>query len=171
MRVLAFDPGYGRTGWGVVERGQNVARLKSPGYGVLETPAGRGMPERIGLLYADACALLARFEPDCVVMERLFFNRSATTAAGVYQAQGALLAAIGSRSCTFVEIGPSSIKQAVTGSGRANKTDVMRMVQKLLGILEPIRPDDAADALAGAIAGLQQNQLHAVLARSGVPRP
>ena len=154
MRVLAFDPGYGRTGWGVVESGREASRLVGVAYGVLETVPGSVMADRMWELYQQAAAVIAEFNPDHVIMESLFFTNNPTTVAGVYQAQGVLLAAVGASGRPITEIGPGTIKQVITGSGRAKKPEVTRMVERLLGFREPIRPDDAADALAGAVAGI-----------------
>lgn len=155
MRVLAFDPGYGRTGWGVVEESErDAARLVGVAYGVLETKPGGVMADRMADLYAQAEAVVREQAPDHVIMESLFFSKNPTTAAGVYQAQGVLLAVAGASGRPIYEIGPGTIKQVIAGSGRAKKAEVTRMVERLLGFREPIRPDDAADALAGAVAGI-----------------
>lgn len=177
MRVLAFDPGYGHTGWGVVEEGErDASRLQGVAYGVLETQPGGVMSDRMADLHAQAADVLAEFAPDYVIMESLFFSKNPTTAAGVYQAQGVLLAAVGASGRPIFEIGPGTIKQVIAGSGRAKKAEITRMVERLLGFREPIRPDDAADALAGAVAGIyhaRSGQLvHAALASGkGVTDP
>ncbi|MCR9143145.1 MAG: crossover junction endodeoxyribonuclease RuvC [bacterium] len=152
--MLAFDPGYGRTGWGVVESGREASRLVGVAYGVLETLPGGVMADRMAELYRLATEVIEEFQPDHVIMESLFFTKNPTTAAGVYQAQGVLLAAVGESGRPILEIGPGTIKQVIAGSGRAKKAEVTRMVERLLGFREPIRPDDAADALAGAVAGI-----------------
>ncbi len=165
MRVLAFDPGYGRTGWGVVESAGSD--LRGVAYGVLETPPGMPMSERMVSLFDQAGAVLAEHNPDCVIMESLFYSKNTTTAAGVYQAQGVLLTVVGRSGLQLLEIGPGTIKQVVAGSGRAKKADITRMVERLLGFSEPIRPDDAADALAGAVAGVYRARSEALIAAAG----
>jgi crossover junction endodeoxyribonuclease RuvC len=169
VRVLGFDPGYGRTGWGVVESGRDASRLVGIAYGVLETLPGGIMADRMAELYRLATEVIAEFEPDYVIMESLFFTKNPTTAAGVYQAQGVLLAAVGESGRPIQELGPGTIKQVIAGSGRAKKAEVTRMVERLLGFREPIRPDDAADALAGAVAGIyharSENLIEAALKR------
>lgn len=166
VRVLAFDPGYGRTGWGVVESGREASRLVGVAYGVLETLPGGIMADRMADLYQQATDVIAKFGPDHVIMESLFFTKNPTTAAGVYQAQGVLLAAVGVSGRPILEIGPGTIKQVIAGSGRAKKAEVTRMVERLLGFREPIRPDDAADALAGAVAGIYHARSENLIARA-----
>ena len=153
MRVLGLDPGYGLTGWGVVEPGRVHNSFRPVDYGVIATPPGMAMPERLRLLYEEACVLLSRHAPQYVVIEELFVNRNLKTAGEVYQARGVLLLAAAQSKAEILTVNPASVKQTITGSGRAGKRDVMLMVQRLLGITEPIRPDDAADALAGALCG------------------
>ncbi len=170
MRIIAFDPGYGRTGWGVVEAGQRANEFRALGYGVMETEPALSQSLRLYSLSEQCTRLLAEYDPDHAVMETLYFSQNQTTAAGVYQAQGALLACVGQRGLPLLELSPSTIKSVIAGSGRAGKLEVGRMVERLLGIPGPIRPDDAADALAGAIAGLFHVRSGAVLAaaRPGV---
>lgn len=165
MRVLAFDPGYGRTGWGVVERSDRAPGFAACGFGVIETASGQAIALRLAELAAAAAELVARFAPDQLVMETLFFGRNHTTAAGVYQAQGVLLSIAGNRCLPVIELSPNTIKSVITGGGRADKSQVTQMVQRLLGIDTPIRPDDAADALAGAIVGLLQMRGNSALRR------
>ncbi|MCB1317471.1 MAG: crossover junction endodeoxyribonuclease RuvC [Leptospiraceae bacterium] len=157
MRILGLDPGYGRTGWGVVEylpKGNPDRQLQALEFGVMETASADSLSVRLYELQRGIQAIIARHRPEAALMERLFFNQSTTTAAGVYQAQGVLLAALGAAEIECLELTPGQIKQAVTGSGRAGKPAVMDMVCRLLNIKAPIRPDDAADALAAAIAGV-----------------
>lgn len=155
MVVLAFDPGFGRTGWGVVERIKGQSGLTASGWGVVETSPSRDHSTRLHEIYTAAQKLLSSFNPDVVVIEKLFLSKNKTTVAGVYQAQGVLFATCGSHGISPIVIGPTQIKKGVTGSGRADKREVMSMVQKILCITEKITPDDAADALAGAIVGMQ----------------
>ncbi|MBX7057078.1 MAG: crossover junction endodeoxyribonuclease RuvC [Leptospirales bacterium] len=156
MKVLAFDPGYGRTGWAVIESCRMQPGFRHCAYGVIETSSALTIGARLAELHEAAYALLSEYLPDHLVMEKLFFGRNLTTAAGVYQAQGVLLALAGSRQLGVLELSPSSIKSAIAGGGRADKAQIQLMVRRLLGIDEAIRPDDAADALAGAIAGFLQ---------------
>jgi len=148
--VIGFDPGFAITGWGVLEKEGHLIAVR--GFGTLETPAQEAMPVRLARLFQDVEALIKEFRPRRCVVERLFFSRNQKTAAGVYQARGVILAAIGLADLPLLELTPQQVKQTLTGSGRASKTDVMRMVERLLGV-RPDR-DDAADALACALAGL-----------------
>lgn len=153
MRVLGLDPGFGLTGWGVVEPGRAHNSFRGVAYGVIATAARTPMPERLRALYEGAAELLSVHAPQYVVIEQLFVNRNLKTAGEVYQARGVLLLAAAQTTAEILTVNPASVKQMVTGSGRAGKREVMLMVQRLLGIKDAIRPDDAADALAGALCG------------------
>ncbi|MBE7438718.1 MAG: crossover junction endodeoxyribonuclease RuvC [Spirochaetales bacterium] len=150
--VLGFDPGFAITGWGALEKKEHKVVVR--GYGTLETAPADAMTLRLSRLFTDVNALIAEFRPERCVVERLFFTRNQKTAAGVYQARGVILAAIGLAGLPLLELTPQEIKQALTGSGRASKSDVLRMVERLLGV-RPQR-DDAADGLACALAGLSE---------------
>lgn len=150
MRILAFDPGYAITGWGIVED----PPLRAIAFGAITTPATEKPERRLFKILEASRALIREHKPGAVVVETLFVNKNAKTAGGVYEARGVILAAIGESDLELISLGPGTIKKAVTGNGQAKKNAVHTMVQKLLGISHVIRPDDTADALAGAIAGL-----------------
>jgi crossover junction endodeoxyribonuclease RuvC len=95
---------------------------------------------------------MARHRPGLVGTERLFFAKNQTTVMGVAQALGCVLLAVGEAGLPWVETTPPEVKRAVTGQGNAEKRQVQFMVARLLGLAEAPKPDDAADALAVAIA-------------------
>lgn len=152
MRILGLDPGFAITGWGFVSFRGSLNQPALHSYGALTTLSVRPLSHRLADLQNQFVELLDRLQPDRVALEKLFFGRNITTAEGVYQARGVLLAALGQKGIVPIELTPNQIKQSVTGSGRAGKPEMIRMVQMLLNIQETIRPDDAADALGCAIA-------------------
>lgn len=152
MRIIGFDPGYGITGWGVIESGGGISTLRPLKYGIISTPTTAAFQDRLWLIQRDANRLLQEYHPDYAMVEKLYFSRNRKTAAEVFQARGVLLASIAGCGCELMQMEPSRIKQMVTGRGGATKREVTKMVQRLLGIEEKITPDDAADALAGALA-------------------
>ena len=148
--VLGIDPGTALTGYGIVER--EGSQLRAVDYGCLETlvdpgpaaAAARDPQRRPG-------AHRRRTKPRFLGVERLFFNRNVQTAFAVGQAAGVVLLAAAERGIPVFEYGPHEVKLAVTGYGRADKDQVQRMVQVMLGMPKLPEPDDAADALAVAI--------------------
>ena len=150
MIVLGIDPGYARMGWGVVE--SQGSRLRLVAYGCLETRAGNPMWHRLRTLQLGIRDLMQIYHPDDVAFEELFFYQNVTTAMMVSAARGAAIIAAAESTENLYEYTPMQIKQAVTGTGKADKKAVQQMVKLLLNMDHIPTPDDAADAIACAIA-------------------
>ena len=151
--ALGIDPGTATTGYGLV-RLTEEGGLEAVSFGVIVTPPNTPAPERLRMLYGDLKDLLTLHRPDCVAVEKLFFQRNVSTALAVGQARGVVLLAIAEAEREVAEYTPNEIKQAVVGYGSADKRQVQEMVRTLLGLPEIPKPDDAADALAVAITHL-----------------
>ena len=164
MVVLGIDPGLANTGFGVVRR--RSGRLAALDGGVIETRAGVPAERRLSLLYQRVYDLLIEHEPDAIALEALYFGQNVATAFAVGQARGAVMVAAGERGVPCADYTPQQVKGSVCGSGRAQKDQVQRMVQSLLRLPEPPRPDHAADALAVAIC----HATHAPMARAVAAR-
>ena len=153
MIVLGIDPGYALMGWGVVEA--EGSRMKLINYGCIETKAGVPMQNRLRTLQLGVRDLLNIYRRDDVAFEELFFSHNATTGLMVGAARGAAIIAAAEYTENLFEYTPMQIKQAVTGSGRADKKQVQQMVKLLLKMDQIPKPDDAADAIACAITHCQ----------------
>ena len=149
MIILGIDPGTAALGYGVVER--IGGRLRAIDHGCLVTSPDLPMPERLLAIHGLLDDLLSLHEPAIVAVERLFFSRNAQTAIAVGQARGVVLLAAAQHGKPVREATPKEVKSAVAGYGAADKEQVQRMVQLVLGMAELPRPDDAADALAIAV--------------------
>jgi crossover junction endodeoxyribonuclease RuvC len=157
MRILGIDPGTALMGWGVVEL--VGSRERAVAYGCLSTPPDMAPEKRLQTLYRGLCDLMMEYKPDAVSVEELFFGRNVTTAIHVGQARGIVLLAAADNGIPVREFTPMQVKMAVTGYGRADKTQVQLMVKTLLGLREVPKPDDTADALAVGIAALHGSNL------------
>ena len=146
MKVLGIDPGTAALGYGIVER--TGGRLREVDHGCLVTSPDLSMPERLLQIHALVDELLHLHRPDLMGVERLFFSRNVQTALGVGQARGVVLLAAAQHGTPVREATPNEVKSAIAGYGAADKEQVQRMVQLVLGMSELPRPDDAADALA-----------------------
>jgi crossover junction endodeoxyribonuclease RuvC len=144
--VLGIDPGTAALGYGIVERAGS--RLREVDHGTLTTSADLSLPERLLAIHALVDELIGLHKPDLVGVERLFFSKNAQTAFGVGQARGVVLLAAAQHDVPVREATPNEVKSAIAGYGAADKEQVQRMVQLVLGMSERPRPDDAADALA-----------------------
>lgn len=110
------------------------------------------MQDRLLKIHTELDALIKNFRPQVMGIEKLFFGRNATTAIPVGQARGVVLLCAAQNNLDVLEITPNEVKQSITGYGGAGKEQVIYMVTKMLNLAEPPKPDDAADALAIAIA-------------------
>jgi crossover junction endodeoxyribonuclease RuvC len=147
--ILGIDPGTAAMGYGVVER--SGGRLRAIDHGCLVTSPDLPMPERLLAIHGFLDDLLSLHQPSIVAVERLFFSRNAQTAIAVGQARGVVLLAAAQHGRQVREATPNEVKSAIAGYGAADKEQVQRMVQLVLGMAELPRPDDAADALAIAV--------------------
>lgn len=149
MVVLGIDPGTATTGYGAVE--VNQGKLTAIQYGVIRTPSGELMPERLRHIFEEVSRLVVTLSPAYVAVEQLYFNKNVQSALAVGQARGVVLLAAALRGVIVAEYTPLQVKQAVVGYGRAEKIQVQQMVRTLLKLKEIPKPDDAADALAIAV--------------------
>ena len=149
MRILGIDPGYGITGFGVIEaeRGRSVLLQ----CGAITTPAGMDFSARLEIIYEDMRQLLEATKPDAVAIEELFFGQNVTTGIGVAQARGVVLLAIRQAGLEVTSYKPMQVKQAVVGYGNATKHQVQDMTRRILQLDAMPKPDDAADAIAIAL--------------------
>lgn len=152
VRALGIDPGLGTMGYGVVS--QNGSFLRCECYGVIKTPTTLSLAARLVFLYDELKSKTLEFPPDIIAVEKLFFGRNVTTAEMVWQARGVIMLFAAQHGFEPYEIKPNEAKLAVCGYGGAEKGQVQGMVAHLLGLDKNPSPDDAADALAIAIAGL-----------------
>ena len=161
MIVLGIDPGTANTGYGVVasRRGRTVA-LDG---GVIETAAGLPLERRLTAIHTRVTELIAEHAPVAVAIEDLYFGANARSAMQVGQARGVVLLAAGQAGLACSSYTPQQIKNAVCGSGRAEKLQVQQMVQRLLSLTELPQPDHAADALAVAICHANRAPLAAAM--------
>lgn len=149
MNVIGIDPGIARTGYGVLSTG---GRFPAPlTFGCIETGGECSTADRLLQVYETVLGLLDDYNPAWIAMEKLFFSRNVTSAMHVSEARGVVLLAAAQRRVQVAEYTPNQVKQAVTGSGRADKRQVQEMMRRLLRLDEIPRPDDAADGLAIAL--------------------
>jgi crossover junction endodeoxyribonuclease RuvC len=160
--VLGIDPGTSNTGYGVVfAQGSRLAALDG---GVIETRPEEPLERRLARIHARVCDLILEHTPVAMAVEDLFFGSNARSAFSVGQARGVVMLSAGMAGVPCYSYTPQAVKQAVCGSGSAEKGQVQRMVGSLLSLPEPPEPDHAADALAVAICHANGAGLRAALA-------
>ena len=168
MRILGIDPGYGITGFGLVDAQRSQYRLLR--CGAITTPANTDFSWRLEVIYNDMTELLRVTQPDVVAIEELFFGQNVTTGIGVAQSRGVILLAIQQAGLKVHSYKPMQVKQAVVGYGNATKHQVQDMTRRLLHLDASPKPDDAADAIAIALCHARSSTslLSQVQTRTGI---
>ncbi len=163
IRALGIDPGLGTMGYGIVS--QYGDRLVCETYGAVRTSPSMSLTGRLHCLYKELGEKTEAYPPDIIAVEKLYFGRNITTAEMVWQARGVILLFAAQMGLEPYELKPSEVKLAVCGYGAAEKSQVQGMVANLLGLSRNPSPDDAADALAIAIAGLSMSSFDKNISR------
>ena len=158
MIIVGFDPGIATLGYGVIK---TESRLKPQmiDYGIVSTPKEENLAVRLAMLERGIKQIIEKFKPDEIAVEELFFAKNVKTGISVAHARGVILLTAIKECGKIFEYTPLQIKQALTGSGRADKNQIQQMVKTMLGLKGIPRPDDAADALAVALCHSQTNKL------------
>ena len=152
MLVMGIDPGLSRCGYGVVRQKGRVTEAVAAG--IIRTDKDDPVPQRLHELQSELVDLLNEYHPEAVAIEQVLFQVNVRTAMGVGQASGVAMAAAAGAGAAVFEYSPTQIKKAITGWGAADKEQMGQMVQTLLGLPQPLKPVDAADAIAAALCHL-----------------
>ncbi len=150
MIVLGIDPGLARMGYGVIEKTGNKAIHVTHGC-ITTSREDASAGSRLNFLYEGLKDLFIEHHPECAAIEKLFFSKNITSAMGVAEVRGIILLICAQEGVPVTEYTPNQVKQAITGSGRADKKQVQEMIRRLLHLEEIPRPDDAADGLSIAL--------------------
>ena len=150
QKVLGIDPGLTRCGYGLVSK-VNTRSLVFEKVGVFQTPSDMEVTDRIGVLGSDIDRLLQNTKPDLVAIERIFSQQNLKTVISVAQISGVVVYLCNKRGIPVTFFTPTQVKSTVTGSGKANKAQMAKMVTSILKLSELPKPADAADALGIAI--------------------
>ncbi|MCD6270694.1 crossover junction endodeoxyribonuclease RuvC [bacterium] len=177
MTIIGIDPGTATTGYGIIETkekidnfnigqkkrgkdnqqsvikkvGQRKTEARMIAYGVIKTTPGLNPEKRLKTLYTKLSSLLNKFKPDILVVEKVYFAKNIKTVIPVSEAKGVILLAASKKNIKVLQVTPLQIKMSICGYGRADKSQVQKMVKEFLGLEKVPKPDDAADALAAAI--------------------
>lgn len=149
MLVLGLDPGSRYTGYGLIE--SQGDRLRAVAHGRISCGSRKALPRRLRHISEQLDSLLEEWHPDAVAIESLFHGINSRSLIVLAQVRGAMLARLAAADCKVSEYSPAEIKSAVTGNGRADKSQVQRMVSLLLSVPLDDLDADSADALAVAI--------------------
>ena len=164
IRLLGLDPGSRRLGWGVIE--VEGSRLHHLGHGTVVAKESQPLARRLVTMHEGLEDVLARFEPASVGLEQVFTGRNPRSALTLGQARGIVLLSVGRRDLEHAEYAPAEIKLAVSGNGRASKSQLARLLERLLGLDLADSSEDSTDALAVAVCHAHGRQRRALVARA-----
>jgi crossover junction endodeoxyribonuclease RuvC len=150
LRVMGIDPGLTRCGLSVVQAGHGRS-VRPVAVGVVRTPHTDDLPVRLLRLSNAVEEWMDDYRPDVVAIERVFERGNVSTVMNTAHAVGVLMLSAARRSLPVTQYTPSEAKKALTGNGRADKKQMTNMITRILGLAEPPKPADAADALALAV--------------------
>ena len=170
MVILGIDPGLAHTGWGVVETRGPLARARA--YGCVTTTSEEPIDVRLGRIYDQIASVIETYHPEHLAIEGIYFGENTRSAIATAQARGVAIVACARGGLSVGEYTPMQIKQAVVGTGSADKHQVTYMVRSILALDHDPRPDHAADALAVAVchANLSRTAASAQAALAGQRR-
>ena len=153
MRVLGVDPGLTRCGLAIVDEapGRKVI-LKT--VMVFRTPATDALADRLLQLDTALSEIIKEYKPDVVAVEQVFSQHNLKSVMGTAQAAGLAMVNAAKQGCQVFTYTPTQVKASVTGSGKADKRQIGRMIAKICGLSSPPEPADASDAVALAICHL-----------------
>jgi len=151
VRILGVDPGLQITGYGIIESdGRSSRFIDSGNIRAIKSKTNVGMPKRLGLIFSKLTEAIKKYQPDELAIEEIFISRNASSALKLGHARGAAISAAVQCGIPVSEYSARSVKQAVVGSGAANKEQIQHMVLRLLALRGALQADEA-DALAVAL--------------------
>lgn len=160
MIILGIDPGSRKTGYGIISKQGN--RLIHIDNGAIFTQTAKEFPQRLEQIFTGLSSIIAQYQPDAVAVENVFLAKNAQSALKLGQARGAAIVAAVSIGLPVFEYTALQVKQAVVGTGRAEKTQVQHMIKALLNLPE-VAQEDASDALAVAVCHAHSAGMNSLL--------
>jgi len=148
-RILGVDPGTRVVGYGVIDcEGSSIRHVAA---GAIRVPASLPIEQRLARIAAGLRAVVAGHAPESAAMEDVFVDADPRSALKIGFGRGAILAVLGEAGLAVASYAPATVKKAIAANGRADKSQVSRMITAILGLEAPPEPVDVADALAVAV--------------------
>ncbi len=151
MIILGIDPGTATTGFGIISPAKRSGEFELVDFGVISTKKTLTHAQRLAILAEDLQALIKRYKPEAVGVEKLFLTTNQKTVMTVSQARGVVLLTAEQLAVPIFEFTPLQVKNFICGYGKAEKKQIQYIIQKTFNLKTVPKPDDAADALAIAL--------------------
>lgn len=148
MKILGIDPGSIRCGYGLISLQRRGAHYITSG--TISPTQTRPLHERLRYIYEGITGIIRTHRPDHLVVEKIFFAKSVRAAISLGYARAIVLLAAASEGIDLQERSALEVKKSVVGYGRAEKSQVEKMVRLILNLQGELSPD-SADALALAL--------------------
>lgn len=175
MRVLGIDPGTAIVGFSILDFENN--KFKVVDFGCIFTDKDMLMEDRLCKIYSELSEIIDKYKPDEMAIEELFYFKNNKTVISVGQARGVIVLCGRQKNLKINHYTPLQVKTGITGYGKAEKKQIQLMVQRILGLKEIPKPDDAADALAIAIthinsslSGVFTRELSSTISTKALPK-
>lgn len=162
--ILGIDPGTTGMGYALLDTASDPPNVVASG--LIAVPAAATAAARLAAMADDIDRLIAAHRPRALALERLYFNKNARTAMVVAEARGIALLCAARAGIEVAEYTPQEVKLSVTGTGSADKKQVMKMLALVLALARPIEQDNVADAVAIALTHVQRSRFAAAVARA-----
>ena len=154
MRVLGVDPGWGITGFSIMDTKRNQTHLSA--FGTIKPKPKDSLPKRLNYLFEEMNKILDQFSPDVMAIEDAFYSKNVKSAMTLGQARGSLILAAAQADIPVHEFAPRKVKMSVCGNGAATKEQVSYMVTQILKLKDPPKPLDVSDAMAVGLCYINQ---------------
>ena len=154
MRILGIDPGFERLGVAILEKNKDDKKERVLFSECFKTSAKLEFPERLFLIGKEIKKIIKKFQPEILAIETLFFTSNQKTVMHVAEVRGVAIYEASLEGLKIFEASPPQIKIAITGYGKANKEQVMKMVRALVEMAKFKTSDDELDAIAIALTAL-----------------
>lgn len=156
MRILGIDPALTQTGYGIIEKDNNAAKLKLIEAGVVKTNAKEVLNKRLFSLHSALSNIIEEFNPEVLVLEKLYSHyKHPATSILMGHARGVVCLLSGEKKLCLVDISATRIKKSITGNGHATKLQMQRMIEHMFNLVDKNYPSDVTDAIALAVGYLQ----------------
>jgi len=157
VKAIGIDPGLAMTGFGIVETLPRGGRACD--WGAIRTESDCPISLRLKIIYDGIKGLIEKWEPGLLAMEEVFVLKQFPKAAiQLGEVRGVIFLAAQEKDIPLVEVKPTEVKSALTGSGRADKKQMERAIRQYLKIDGPLGSSHAGDALALALTGLSRSK-------------
>lgn len=153
--ILGIDPGSSVVGYGVIVTNEKNTQPEPAGFGYIDLRKYSTQQDKLVQLKKDLEKLIKKYKPGSMAIENIYFFKNAKTVSNVLQAKGVILLVANLAKIKIYEYTPLTVKQTISGYGKASKNLVQKLVKSSLGIKFDIKPDDASDALAIALCHLR----------------